>query len=106
MHPSDRGKLLARLGALIARDAEGFARVEVQDNGRLFAEIHAQLHSIPECFHYYGGLADKIEGAAPRQARYACLYASRDPWGNYRDHAMEFAIDVVGLEACSRANGG
>jgi acyl-CoA reductase-like NAD-dependent aldehyde dehydrogenase len=57
-----RGKLLRRLGDLIQRDAEKLAAIEVRDNGKLLAEIAGQLRYIPEWFHYYGGLADKVEG--------------------------------------------
>lgn len=65
MNASARGKLLRRLGDLIARDAERLAAIETRDNGKLLAEMSAQLRYIPEWFHYYGGLADKIEGGVP-----------------------------------------
>jgi aldehyde dehydrogenase (NAD+) len=63
MHPSQRGQLLRRLGDLIARDADRLAAVEVQDNGKLYAEMRGQVGYIPQWFHYFGGLADKVEGA-------------------------------------------
>ncbi|MCC6466813.1 MAG: aldehyde dehydrogenase [Alphaproteobacteria bacterium] len=60
---SQRGALLRKLGDLIARDAERLARIEVQDNGKLLAEMGAQLRYLPQWYYYYGGLADKIEGS-------------------------------------------
>lgn len=63
MHPTQRGHLLRRLGDLISRDADHLAAVEVQDNGKLYAEMRGQVGYIPQWFHYFGGLADKIEGA-------------------------------------------
>ncbi|MCL6708970.1 aldehyde dehydrogenase [Pseudomonas sp. R2.Fl] len=60
---SRRGALLRRIGDLIADNAERLARIEVQDNGKLMAEMHAQLRYLPNYFYYYGGLADKIEGS-------------------------------------------
>ncbi len=60
---SQRGALLRRLGDLIARDAEKLAATEVRDNGKLIAEMGAQLRYLPQWYYYYGGLADKIEGA-------------------------------------------
>ncbi|MBV8847264.1 MAG: aldehyde dehydrogenase [Bryobacterales bacterium] len=57
-----RGALLRKLADLIACDAERLARVETTDNGKLFAEMRAQLSYIPQWFHYFGGLADKLEG--------------------------------------------
>jgi aldehyde dehydrogenase (NAD+) len=59
---SARGALLRKLGDLIATEAERLARIETTDNGKLFAEMRAQLNYIPQWFHYFGGLADKIEG--------------------------------------------
>ena len=60
---SQRGALLRRLGDLIARDAEKLAALEVHDNGKLLAEMGAQLRYLPQWYYYYGGLADKIEGS-------------------------------------------
>lgn len=62
MTASARGALLRRLGDLIARDAERLSGIEVRDNGKLMAEMLGQLRYMPQWFHYYGGLADKIEG--------------------------------------------
>jgi aldehyde dehydrogenase (NAD+) len=62
MTATARGALLRRLGDLIAADAERLATIETTDNGKLFAEMRGQLNYIPQWFHYFGGLADKIEG--------------------------------------------
>ncbi|QUN30944.1 aldehyde dehydrogenase [Cupriavidus sp. KK10] len=62
MTATQRGALLRKLGDLIARDAERLAEFEVQDNGKLLAEMGAQLKYLPQWFYYFGGLADKIEG--------------------------------------------
>lgn len=63
MHPTQRGLLLRRLADLIARDADRLALSEVRDNGKLWAEMRGQCGYLPQWFHYFGGLADKIEGA-------------------------------------------
>ena len=57
-----RGKLLRRFADLIARDAEYLAGLETRDNGKLYAEMLGQLRYLPEYYHYFGGLADKVEG--------------------------------------------
>ena len=57
-----RGALLRRLGDLVAEKAEELARVEVQDNGKLIAEMAGQLRYVPQWYYYFGGLADKVEG--------------------------------------------
>jgi len=63
MSPSARGACLRALGDLIAKNAEFLAQVEVRDNGKLIAEMLAQLRYLPNYYYYYGGLADKVEGA-------------------------------------------
>lgn len=80
--PSARGKLLHRVGDLIARDAEKLARLEVRDNGKLLAEMRAQLRYIPQYFHYFAGLADKIEGAViPVDKADAFNFTHHEPLG-------------------------
>jgi acyl-CoA reductase-like NAD-dependent aldehyde dehydrogenase len=61
--PSERGKLMLRLADLVAANAERLAEIEVHDNGKLLAEMLGQLKYHPEWWRYFGGLADKIEGA-------------------------------------------
>lgn len=60
---SQRGQLMHKLGDLVQRDAKKLAEIEVQDNGKLIAEMQGQLNYIPNWYWYYGGLADKIEGS-------------------------------------------
>ena len=61
--PSRRGALLRKLGDLIAEKSKFLAEIEVRDNGKLFAEMSAQTAYMAQWYYYYGGLADKIEGA-------------------------------------------
>ncbi|MFY1663208.1 aldehyde dehydrogenase [Pseudomonas sp. Pseu.R1] len=57
-----RGKLLRRLGDLIAENKEKLAQLESRDNGKLIRETRGQVSYLPEFFHYTAGLADKLEG--------------------------------------------
>jgi aldehyde dehydrogenase (NAD+) len=57
-----RGAILRKFADLIAADAARLAEIESTDNGKLLAEMRGQLNYIPQWFHYFGGLADKIEG--------------------------------------------
>jgi acyl-CoA reductase-like NAD-dependent aldehyde dehydrogenase len=59
---SARGVLLRRLGDLIALEGDKLAEIETTDNGKLLSEMRAQLRYTPQWFHYFAGLADKIEG--------------------------------------------
>ncbi|ARP81693.1 carnitine dehydratase [Bordetella genomosp. 8] len=63
MSASDRGMLLHRLGALIERDAEHLAAVECRDNGKLTRDVLGQMKYMAKYYYYFGGLADKIQGA-------------------------------------------
>ena len=63
MNPSARGRLMHRLADLVAANAERLAEIEVRDNGKLLAEMLGQVRYHPEWWRYFGGLADKIEGA-------------------------------------------
>jgi (Z)-2-((N-methylformamido)methylene)-5-hydroxybutyrolactone dehydrogenase len=63
MTASNRGKLMNRLADLVAANAERLAEIEVHDNGKLMSEMRGQLNYHPEWWRYFGGLADKIEGA-------------------------------------------
>ena len=60
---SSRGKLMLRLADLIAANAQRLAEIEVRDNGKLLSEMLGQVNYNPEWWRYFGGLADKIQGA-------------------------------------------
>lgn len=82
VNATGRGKLMRRLGDLIARDADELAAIEVTDNGKLLAEMAGQLRYIPEWFYYYGGLADKLEGGViPTDKADMFSYTKREPLG-------------------------
>ncbi len=82
MTASARGQLLHRLGDLIAENAERLADLEVRDNGKLKAEMLGQMKYLPQWFHYYGGLADKVEGAVtPIDKPGMFHYISYEPLG-------------------------
>src|SRR5579883_3142848 len=59
---SARGGLLRNLADLLAAEADHLAEIETTDNGKLLSEMRVQLHYAPKWFHYFAGLADKIEG--------------------------------------------
>ncbi len=63
MTPTARGKVMRRIAQLIEKHADHLGQVEVRDNGKLISEMVAQTKYMPEWFYYYGGLADKIQGA-------------------------------------------
>ncbi|WP_407660406.1 aldehyde dehydrogenase [Kaistia algarum] len=62
MTATARGHLLRRFADRLAAAAETLAVLETRDNGKLINEMRMQLNYMPQWFHYFGGLADKIEG--------------------------------------------
>ena len=58
----ERAALIRRLGDLVATNAEELARLEVNDSGKLYREMVGQMKAMSGWYHYYAGLADKLEG--------------------------------------------
>ncbi len=82
MTASARGRLMRKLAALIEENSQALGEVEVRDNGKLIAEMAAQTAYIPEWYYYFGGLADKIEGAViPTDKADTFNYTLREPVG-------------------------
>jgi len=80
--PSARGKLLFKLAERVDFHAARLAEVEVRDNGKLITEMSAQTRYIAEWFRYYGGLADKLEGAViPTDKDNILNYTRLEPLG-------------------------
>ncbi|CAN5421907.1 aldehyde dehydrogenase [soil metagenome] len=79
---SARGKLLWKLGELIAREAENLAGLEVRDGGKLVREMVGQMRALPDYYFYYAGLADKIQGeVVPTDKPNYLVYTRHEPVG-------------------------
>lgn len=77
-----RGKLLRKLGDLIAENKEHLAQLESRDNGKLIRETRGQVGYLPEFFHYTAGLADKLEGGTlPLDKPDLFAYTVHEPLG-------------------------
>ncbi|MEL6228259.1 MAG: aldehyde dehydrogenase family protein, partial [Pseudomonadota bacterium] len=63
MTQTARGRVLRKIAEGIEMHGDYLAEIEVRDNGKLISEMSAQLKYMPEWYYYYGGLADKIQGA-------------------------------------------
>ncbi len=80
--PIERGKLLRRLGDLLAEHADRLAEIETRDNGKLIREMSGQLNAIPNWYYYYAGWADKIFGeVVPTEKPNFFNYSIREPLG-------------------------
>ena len=82
MTATARGKILRRFADLIAENADRLAALETRDNGKLLAEMRGQVGYLPEYYNYFGGLADKIEGAVlPSDKPQFFTYTKYEPLG-------------------------
>jgi len=77
-----RGRLLMRFGDLVRENAERLGELETRQNGKLLREMVGQLNNVPEWLYYFGGLADKVEGAViPVDRREALNFTQPEPLG-------------------------
>jgi phenylacetaldehyde dehydrogenase len=91
MTPSERGKLLWRIGDLVLEHADEFAELESLDNGKPRAV--ARVADVPlaaDLFHYMAGWATKIEGnTIPISVPYA-------PGAQFHAFTLREPVGVVG----------
>jgi aldehyde dehydrogenase (NAD+) len=59
---TERGRLLTKLSALVARDAERLAQLESLDVGKPIRQARADATACARYFEFYGGAADKMHG--------------------------------------------
>jgi len=63
MTATQRGKMLHKLGDLIAQNSQHLGEIETIDSGKLAKETRAQTGYVSDYYYYFAGLADKIQGA-------------------------------------------
>src|ERR1017187_10570899 len=87
MTPSERGRIIWRIGDLILEPLDELAQLESLDNGKPFAVARAaDVPLAADLFHYMAGWATKIEGntipisASSRHVKYLA-YTRREPVG-------------------------
>jgi len=78
----ERGRLLLKLADRIEADADYLVRLEAQNTGHPVRDcINLDLPRTVLCFRYFGGMADKLEGAViPVDAGFL-NYVEREPIG-------------------------
>ncbi len=77
-----RAALLWKLADLIEANADELGRLETLDNGKTYFEARkVDLPSVVQCFRYFAGLADKIQGATIPVSGPFLNYTLREPVG-------------------------
>ena len=91
MTPSERGRIIWRIGDLILEHTDELAELESLDNGKPFAV--AQAADVPlaaDLFHYMAGWATKIEGNTIN------ISVPYMPGANFHSYTLREPIGVVG----------
>jgi phenylacetaldehyde dehydrogenase len=80
----ERGNGLARAAQILRDRLDEFVRIEVDQTGRAYREMSAQLARLPEWYEYFGALARTHEDTVP-------------PFGgNYLNYTRRVPLGVVG----------
>jgi phenylacetaldehyde dehydrogenase len=91
MTPSERSRIIWRIGDLILEHADELAQLESLDNGKPFAV--AQAADVPlaaDLFHYMAGWATKIEGNSIN------ISVPYMPGANFHSYTLREPLGVVG----------
>jgi phenylacetaldehyde dehydrogenase len=91
MTPSERGRIIWRIGDLILEHVDELAQLESLDNGKPFAV--AQVADVPlaaDLFHYMAGWATKIEGNSIN------ISVPYMPGANFHSYTLREPLGVVG----------
>ncbi len=77
----DRGRILARLGALVLEHADALADMEATDVGKPLSQARNDVVALARYCEFYGGAADKVMGETiPFQDGFT-VYTLREPHG-------------------------
>ncbi len=91
MTPSDRGRLIWRIGDLILEHAEELAQLESLDNGKpVGVALAADVPLAADLFHYMAGWATKIEGNT------IDISVPYMPGANFHSYTLREPVGVVG----------
>ena len=91
MSPSERGKILWRIGDLIQKNHEDLSQLEALDNGKPIAVARAaDVALAADLFHYMAGWATKIGGET------ISLSVPYTPGAEYHAYTRKEPIGVVG----------
>lgn len=62
MTATDRGRILARTGALVLQHIDALAELESRDTGKSLPQARAEIQVVARYFEFYAGAADKLHG--------------------------------------------
>jgi aldehyde dehydrogenase (NAD+) len=81
MTATERGRILSKIGAIVATRAEELSQTEARDTGKPIGQARADLQLTARYFEFYGGAADKLHGQIiPFQSGFHAQ-SLREPYG-------------------------
>jgi phenylacetaldehyde dehydrogenase len=91
MTPSERGRIIWKIGDLLLERVEEFAQLESLDNGKPYAVAKgADVPLAADLFHYMAGWATKIEGNTIN------ISVPYMPGANFHSYTLREPIGVIG----------
>jgi aldehyde dehydrogenase (NAD+) len=78
---AERGRVLARLGALVLEHEETLGRLEARDVGKPLSQARADARALARYMEFYGGAADKLAGQTIPYLPGYTVYTLREPHG-------------------------
>ncbi len=78
---AERGRVLARMGRIVAERVEELAALEAQDVGKPLTQARADAVALARYLEFYGGAADKLHGATIPYLDGYTVYTLREPHG-------------------------
>jgi acyl-CoA reductase-like NAD-dependent aldehyde dehydrogenase len=85
LKPHLRARFLYRIGELIDADVDKLSHIQMTDNGKTISECRQMIAGAANCFRYYSGVCETLEGI---------VTPSR---GDYMSVAVSEPIGIVGL---------
>ena len=77
----ERGRVLARIGALVLEAVEELAELEALDVGKPLKQARADVIALARYMEFYGGAADKLHGNTIPYLEGYTVYTLREPHG-------------------------
>ena len=106
LQPHQRAAVLHRIGELMLRDAELFARLQMIENGKVWSECIAQVKSAAATFRYYAAVCETLGSeVTPSRGNYLSMTV-HEPYGVVAaHHPVELPDDDGGAEGGAGTRG-
>jgi aldehyde dehydrogenase (NAD+) len=79
--PAERGRLLRRLGELVAAERDSLARLESQDTGKPLRQARGDADIAARYFEFYGGVIEAFYGDTIPVTQDLFVYTTHEPFG-------------------------